>query len=75
MKQGGSRVRDGGSLLSELAVPGGLLVLNQLLKKRNRSKKNKIFRKKTFKSKKAKVGKSKKAKVRKSKKNKISKRR
>jgi hypothetical protein len=53
MRQGGSRNRDGGSLLSELAVPGGLLVLNQLLKKRNKTTKNKRRNKRTLKPKKS----------------------
>ena len=47
-KRGGSTNRSGGSLLSELAVPGGLLVLNQLLKKKNKSKKNRNLRRKTL---------------------------
>ena len=54
-KRGGSRGKEGGSLLSELAVPGGLLVLNQLLKKRNKTKKNRRLRKRTLKPKKTKV--------------------
>jgi len=54
MARGGSRSSSGGSLLSELAVPGGLLVLNQLLKKRNKTTKNKIRNKRTLKPKKPK---------------------
>jgi hypothetical protein len=53
-KRGGSRSKSGGSLLSELAVPGGLLVLNQLLKKRNKTKKNRRPSKRTLKPKKSK---------------------
>lgn len=56
-RKGGSRSKSGGSLLSELAVPGGLLVLNQLLKKRNNTKKYRKFRKRTLKPKRGKMNK------------------
>jgi len=72
MAKGGSTNKNGGSMLSELAVPGGLLVLNQLLKKRNnqnKTKKSRRGKKRTLKPRKSR------AKPRKSKGSKKSKRR